>query len=384
MRVTAAQEAIDERHMQRCLDLAAQGRGRTHPNPLVGCVILGRSGEVLAEGWHRKAGTDHAEVAALKALGRRSATGATLYVNLEPCMHVGRTPACAPVVAAAGIKRVVIGSQDPVPGHGGGIEYLRRKRLAVRVGVLKPACDRLNLPFLTWGEQQRPAFTLKAASTLDGKIATVTGQSKWITGEAARHDVLRLRHEHDAVMVGIRTVLADDPRLTCHGERGLRDPTRIVLDRGLETPPTARLLPRRRSGSARVLIACGPTASAARERALVAQGAEILRTRTHANGYIDVRALAPALAAQQIQSVLVEGGGEVHAYLMNQGLADQLVLYLAPMTFGGAAPSWVGGKGHQTIAAAFQWQFDLEVTAFGRDLRLTAVPAPRAAERGQA
>lgn len=368
----AREREIDRRHMARCLELAARHRGRTSPNPIVGSVIVGRGGEVLAEGAHRGPGKDHAEIAALRKLGGQ-APGATLYVNLEPCNHHGRTPPCAPAVRAAGVARVVIGADDPVPGHGGGIELLRRAGIAVSVGVLREACERANLPFLTWATQRRPAYTLKAAITLDGKICTVAGQSKWITGPAARADVMRLRSEHDAVMVGAGTVLADDPWLTARLPGG-RDPQRIVLDSQLRTPPSAHLLPRRRGP--RTIIACGARAPEARAKALAARGAEIWRIRTHAGGRIDVAELGRKLAEAGICSVLVEGGGELHAYLIERGLADELVLYVAPKVVGGPAKSWVGGAGFASIGAARRFRFDDHSYDLGGDLRLTARPAP--------
>lgn len=371
-RPSAAQLERDRVHMARCLELAARYRGRTSPNPIVGSVIVGADGEVLAEGAHKGPGQAHAEVAALKPLGGR-APGATLYVNLEPCNHHGRTPPCAPAVRAAGVARVVVGMEDPIPGHGGGIELLRRAGIAVNTGVLREACERANLPFLRWAGQQRPAYTLKAAITLDGKICTVAGQSKWVTGPMARADVMRLRDQHDAVMVGVGTVLADDPWLTARIPRA-RDPQRIVLDSQLRTPPAAHLLPKR-SGP-RTIIACGAKAPAARERALVARGAEVWRVRTHANGRIDVGDLGRRLAEANICSVLVEGGGEVHAYLIERGLADELVLYIAPKVVGGPAKSWVGGAGFASMGAARRFVFDDHSYDIGGDLRLTARAAP--------
>lgn len=358
--------------MARCLELAEQHRGRTAPNPIVGCVIVDRAGRVIAEGAHAGPGTDHGEAAALRKLGGK-APGATLYVNLEPCSHHGRTPPCAPAVRDAGVARVVIGSEDPIPEHGGGIELLRRARIRVTVGVLREACDRANRPFLTWAQFGRPAFTLKAAITLDGKIATVAGRSKWITGEAARADVMRLRDTHDAVLVGVGTVLADDPRLTARRQGG-RNPLRIVVDSRLRTPPAAQVLPGR-SGP-RTIFACGRDAPAAREAALVARGAEIWRLPTHRNGRVDLHALAVRLGTAGVTSVLVEGGGEVHAYMLERRLADELVIYVAPKVVGGPAKSWVGGKGLASLTSAHRFLPDGDPVRFDGDLRLTYVPAP--------
>jgi len=368
----AAQREVDREHMARCLELAERYRGRTSPNPLVGCVIVDRHGKVIAEGAHRGPGTDHAEVAALRKLGGK-APGATLYVNLEPCNHHGRTPPCAPVVRDAGVARVVVGIADPIVEHSGGIPVLRRGRIKVSVGVLAEACTRANLAFLTWSMYHRPAYTLKAAITLDGKIATISGLSKWITGPYARQDVMRLRDQHDSVLVGIGTVLADDPWLTARIPDG-RDPIRIVIDTHLRTPPAAHLLPKKTGP--RTIIVCGPKAAATREAALVAKGAEIWRLGTHRNGRLDLYPLNARLADAGITSVLVEGGGEIHAYLLERRLADQLVIYVAPKIVGGPAKSWVGGKGLASLTSAHKFVFDGNPVDLGGDLRLTAVAAP--------
>jgi diaminohydroxyphosphoribosylaminopyrimidine deaminase/5-amino-6-(5-phosphoribosylamino)uracil reductase len=359
---------IDAAHMQRALELAEKWRGRTSPNPIVGCVIVDPRGKVIAEGAHKGPGTKHAEVDALAKL-RGKASGATMYVNLEPCTHHGRTPPCVPVVRAAGIARVVIGTEDPVPGHGGGIEALRRARISV-TRALVAECDAANRPFLTWAIYRRPAFTLKAAITLDGKIATISGQSKWITGERARADVHALRNTHDAVLVGANTVMRDDPRLTSRLV-GARDPIRVVLDGKLRTPADARLLPRHKGP--RTIIATSERASQAKERALVGAGAEIWRFETRANGQIPLHPLARRLGDEGLTSVLVEGGGEVHASFLDSRLADEIILYVAPQAVGGPAPSWVGGKGLTTLAAAYKLRFEGRPVFVGDDLRLMAV-----------
>lgn len=381
--ISKEQREADERHMTRCLELARQFEGRTAPNPIVGCVIVDRWGKVLAEGAHEKAGTAHAEIVALAKATKVGAkvTGATMYVNLEPCNHTGRTGPCAPVVRDSGIERVVIGMEDPVPGHGGGIGLLRRAKLEVNVGVLRAACERANLAWTTLVMYKRPAFTLKAAITLDGKIATVTGHSKYITGEAARADVMRLRDTHDAIMVGVGTVLADDPWLTTRGIANGRDPIRIILDSQLRTPPNAHVLAK----TARTILVCGPEAPAARERALLgkagegraaARGVEVWRVPAHANGRLDIAELGRRLAGEQIMSVLVEGGGEVHAYMIEKRLCDLVVLYIAPKIIGGPAPSWVGGKGLAHMGSAVKLVFDEAIAHFDGDLRLTGRLAP--------
>jgi len=376
VKLSAEQRERDRVHMARCLELAERYRGRTSPNPIVGCVIVDRRGKVVAEGAHPGPGKAHAEIAALKKLNFK-AKGATLYVNLEPCNHQGRTPPCAPVVRDSGVARVVIGMPDPIEGHGGGIAVLKAAKIAVTTDVLREQCERANLPFITWAREGRPAFTLKAAITLDGKIATVTGESKWITGEAARADVMRLRSTHDAVMVGVGTVLADDPALTARMKGGL-DPIRIVLDSMLRTPPTAKLLEGAGGpgGGLPVIIVTGTNAPADREAALIARGADVWVVPDDDKGQLDVTALARMLGASGITSVLVEGGGEVHASVLEHQLADQLVLYVAPKIVGGPAKSWVGGAGLAAIAHAHPFAFDAGVVRLGDDLRFTAVAKP--------
>lgn len=383
--ISQEQRAADEKHMARCLELARAFEGRTSPNPIVGCVIVDRWGKVLAEGAHEKAGTAHAEIVALANAKKAGAKikGATMYVNLEPCNHTGRTGPCAPVVRDSGIERVVVGMEDPVPSHAGGIALLRRAKLDVNVGVLREQCERANLAWTTFVREQRPAYTLKAAITLDGKIASVTGHSKYITNEQSRADVMRLRSSHDAIMVGIGTVLADDPWLTTRGVPGGRDPVRIILDRQLRTPIDAHVL----AATARTIIACGQRAPVAKEKALLAkhgrvgrgevvERVEVWRVPQHANGRLDLLELGKRLAGENIMSVLVEGGGEVHAYMIEKRLCDLVVLYVAPKVIGGPAPSWVGGKGLEHMGSAVRFVFDEEIADFAGDIRLTGRLAP--------
>lgn len=357
----------DEKHMRRALELAEQYRGRTAPNPIVGCVIVDARGDVIAEGVHRGPGTRHAEIDALDPLGG-TAPGATLYVNLEPCTHQGRTPPCAPVVAAAKLARIVVGSLDPIAEHGGGAKRLAKLGIPVS-RVLVEECDVANLAFTTASLTRRAAFTLKAAVTLDGKIATVGGESKWITGEAAREQVHRLRSTHDAVLVGIGTVLADDPELTARIDGG-RDPVRIVIDTKLRTPFTAKLLPKQ--SGARTIIATTDEAPEGNARALAGAGAEIWRFPAK-RGQVSLSALASRLAEENLYSVLVEGGGRIHASLLAEGLATDLQLFVAPRIVGGPAPSWIGGAGVAKLTDAWQLEFVGEPRRFGDDLLVRAV-----------
>lgn len=364
----AEQQRIDEQHMRRALELAEQFRGRTAPNPIVGCVIVDALGKVVAEGVHRGPGTKHAEIDALDKLGG-AAAGGTLYVSLEPCTHHGRTPPCAPVVAAAKLARVVVGSNDPIASHAGGIAFLENKHGIPVSRVLVDECDLANLPFYTWAVAQQAAFTLKAAMTLDGKIATVSGESKWITGELAREHGHHLRSAHDAILVGIGTVLADDPQLTARVAGG-RDPVRIVVDTQLRTPTTARALPK--AGGPRTIIATTESASARRASALEQAGAEIWRFPA-TRGKVSLGALSYQLAEENLVSVLVEGGGQIHAALLAEGLATDILLFIAPRVVGGAAPSWIGGAGVAKLADAWQLEFVGEPRRFGDDLLVRAV-----------
>lgn len=375
----------DQRLMARCLELAVRARGRTSPNPVVGCVITDRRGRVIAEAYHHRAGQPHAEALALAQLGGR-APGGTLYVNLEPCNHHGRTPPCAPAVAAAGLARVVVGQRDPIRAHAGGIAALRRAGVRVDVGVLEAACAEANRPFSTWARTGRPYVVAKAALSLDGKIATRAGDSQWITGPAARADGHRLRDQVDAIVVGIGTVLADDPQLTTRGVRGGRDPIAVVVDSQLRTPPRARLLGA--GADRRVILATTTSAPASRQRRLEAAGAEVWRLpaprRGASAGRVDLRVLLRRLGRAGLTSVLVEGGGTLHAGMIEADLVDELRLYLAPIVVGGPAPSWVGGAGITRLAAAPRWAFAgvVEPLAGDRLVRLVrAKPTSRSRRR---
>lgn len=360
--------ASDERFMRRALELAERARGLTSPNPMVGAVVV-RDGTVVGEGFHVAAGRPHAEIEALGAAGPR-ARGATLYVTLEPCAHHGRTPPCVPSVVAAGIARVVFAVADPNPLVGGrGRAALEAAGVAVTSGVLSPEATCQNRVFLTAMRAGRPHVTLKAAMTLDGKLADLHGASKWITGEEARRQAQRLRSEADAIVVGIGTVLADDPALTVRLDRPWpREPYRVVLDTGARTPPAARLIA---SGTpSRALVAVGPAAGAERIRGLETAGAEVLRL-TAADGRVDLPALLAVLHAREVRGVLVEGGGEVHAAFLAAALVDHVAIFVAPRLLGGrTAPSLIGGPGTELKSAPRLEA--LSVRTIGEDLLIEA------------
>jgi len=326
--------------------------------------VVVKSGKKIAEGYHRRAGTDHGERVAISKAGTK-ARGATLYVNLEPCHHHGRTPPCSELVLAAGIKRVVYGQRDPMAGHGGGGAFLSRHGVRVERGVLGKECEDANRFFSSVAKKGRPYFILKAGMSLDGKVATRTGESQWITSAAARADGHGFRNALDAILVGVGTVFADDPRLSARG-KGARDPIRVVLDATLRTPPVARLLPGTK-GPRTILVATS-SASAGRERRLVARGAEVWRVGRGQK--VGLPGLAKRLAREGVNSVLVEGGPTVHASFLDAGLADELLLYVAPLTIGGGGLGWIGGKGVGALATAEEFAHAEAPVSFGRDLRL--------------
>jgi diaminohydroxyphosphoribosylaminopyrimidine deaminase/5-amino-6-(5-phosphoribosylamino)uracil reductase len=321
----------DERYMAMALRLAEKAQGRTSPNPMVGAVVV-KNGRVIASGYHRRAGEAHAEAIALRKAGK-AAKGATLYVTLEPCSHTNkRTPPCSPLVINSGVKRVVVAMIDPNPKvSGGGIRAIRKAGIEVRTGVLMGEAEKLNEAFIKHVTTGLPFVTMKIAQTLDGKIATASGESKWITGKEAREEGHRLRDTHDAILVGINTVLRDDPSLTARIPRG-RDPLRVIVDSRLRTPLKAKVMMQR--SSAGTLIATRADSPEARREKIRNAGAEIITVRSAA-GRVDLKDLMRKLGKLGILSVLVEGGAEVHASALKAGIVDKAVVFIAPMLMTG-------------------------------------------------
>lgn len=364
MVVTAPQD--DYPFMQRALELASRARGLASPNPLVGAVVV-RDGKVVGEGYHREAGAPHAEVEALKAAGGR-ARGGTLYVTLEPCVHQGRTGPCVPVILGARVRRVVVAVADPNPKvQGRGIVALKTAGVEVAVGILGGEACALNRAFFTFMVERRPLVTLKAALTLDGKIAAWDRTSRWITGEPARQEAHRLRSRVDAIVVGIGTVLADDPLLTVRlPEPWPREPFRVIVDSRARTPLTARVLTAGRPE--RTLIAVTESAPRDRVGMLEAQGATVLRLPTR-DGRADLPALLGTLAEREVVALLLEGGAELNAAFLEAGLVDRVALFMAPLLLGGAgAPSLVGGGG-RSLKEAFRVR-GVTVRQVGEDLMI--------------
>ena len=367
--------------MARAVALAEGGRGTASPNPMVGAVLV-RDGEVVGEGFHLAPGKPHAEAEALAAAGPVAA-GATCYVTLEPCAHHGRTPPCADALVEAGVARVVAAVTDPDPRvAGAGFGRLRVAGVEVTVGVLAATAEEQNAAFLTHRRLGRPRVTLKAAASLDGKVAAADGTSQWITGPEARGDAHRLRAEADAVAVGAGTALADDPRLTIRltPARSDRQPLRVLVDAAGRVGTGARLF----DGEAPTLVATTDAAPAAARAAWVATGAEVLVCPLAAPAAPDGRGvdlgwLAAALGERDVLELLVEGGPRLHASLWAAGLADRLVWYLAPLAIGGAgAPGLLTGPGAPTLAAARHLRL-ASVARLGTDLRLVAYPATETA-----
>jgi diaminohydroxyphosphoribosylaminopyrimidine deaminase/5-amino-6-(5-phosphoribosylamino)uracil reductase len=378
--------------MRLALRLARRGYGTTSPNPMVGAVLV-KGDKIIGRGWHHRAGEPHAEIEALRDAQERGHTvkGATLYVTLEPCCTRGRTPPCTDAIAAVGIKRVVAGAVDPNPRHRGkGFRVLRRAGVAVKHGLMAEQCARLNEAFNHWIVQRTPFVTVKAGMTLDGKIATVAGESRWITSEKARAYGMKVRQGVDGILVGINTVLADDPSLTVRmqraeggrqeaevrgaertvGEQRLR---RIVLDANGRTPLAAKVVSD--EWAAFTTIVVSESAPKRRIAALAKQVSVLVAPAS--DGKISLRWLLKELGSRNVTSLLVEGGGEVNASFLLEGLAQRVMFFYAPMILGGRdSRRAVAGEGARTLAESLSLT-RLEWQQLGPDWLLTARVMPR-------
>ena len=364
----AARRIEDERYMHRALELARRAEGRTAPNPAVGAVLV-RDGVIVGEGFHPAAGEPHAEIVALAQAGAK-AKGADLYVTLEPCCHSGRTGPCTTAVINAGIVRVIAGCRDPNPNvSGGGFEKLQAAGIAVESGLLGTECRRLIAPFAKHIRTGLPYVTLKAGMTIDGAVATASGESQWITGAESRLATHQLRDTHDAIMVGIGTVLADNPRLTTRLQQGGgKNPLRIVVDSTLRMPPTAALL----DEAGQTLILTTAAASAVDAERLRGERVEILCVAGEA-GAVDLRDAMHQLGARGIQSILLEGGGRLHHGALHSGIVDRLCVFIAPLLLGGSGMPLFFGQGVSNLKDAFRLQ-QLHVERYGDDLLLDGEP----------
>ena len=335
--------------MQRTLKLARQAKGRTSPNPLVGAVIV-KDGKIIGEGYHQKAGTPHAEIHALNAAGE-NAKGATLYTTLEPCCHWGRTPPCTEALMRAGITDVYIAAVDPNPSVAGkGARQLEKAGISIHVGVCKQEAEKLNEVHTKYIQTGLPFVILKVAMSLDGKIATTTGESQWITSEASRQRGHEIRDEVDAILVGRGTVERDNPALTTRlqGNRQGQDAIRIVMDSRARTPTDARIF--NAESSAGVIVAVTPEAPSENVEALENSGAEVI-TVPEANGSVCFTSLMEILGKREITSILIEGGGEINASAIAAGIVDKVMCFVAPIIIGGRnAPGPIGGVGVSSLA----------------------------------
>jgi diaminohydroxyphosphoribosylaminopyrimidine deaminase/5-amino-6-(5-phosphoribosylamino)uracil reductase len=342
----------DKRFMRKALRLGEKGLGYTTPNPAVGAVVA-RQGMILGEGYHQKAGTLHAEIHALRAAGD-AAKGADLYVTLEPCNHTGRTPPCTHAILQAGIRRVVIGTLDPNPKVvGGGAGFLRERGLEVEIGCLRDECRLLNAPFAKHMLTGMPWVRSKVACSLDGRTATRTGHSQWITNQQARSSGHRLREISDAILVGKGTIVADDPQLTCRkGKKAVKDPIRVVLDSGLSLDPSSRIC-HLKSSAPTVIIGVEGKSTEVQKQALEATGTKVWFTQPDEQGKVDIRNVLRMLDDFGVQSLLVEGGGTVHGAFWDQAFVDEAFFYYAPMIIGGkdARPA-IGGSGAIDVGEA--------------------------------
>jgi len=335
--------------MRLALRLAVKGKGRVAPNPLVGAIVV-KDGVIIGRGYHRAYGADHAEVMALKEAGEE-ARGATMVVTLEPCNHFGHTPPCTQAIIKAGIRRVVFGMKDPNPSvAGGGSQALRENGILVIENILEEKCQKLNESFIHFVSHQTPFVTLKTAATLDGKIATHTGDSRWITGEKSRRRVHRLRGEMDAVMVGVGTALKDDPLLTCRLPGAWRQPLRIVIDTHLKLPLSSNLV--RSCQEAPLLIVIGPEVPAGRREVMASRGIEILESPLY-NDRVDLKKLMINLGERLITSILLEGGSELNASALAAGIVQKVLFFYAAKILGGQGSlSMIGGPSPGALAAA--------------------------------
>ena len=322
----------DQYFMQMALDLAIKGEGFTSPNPMVGAVVV-KDGRVVGSGYHEQVGGPHAEVNAINAAGPL-AQGATLYVTLEPCNHTGRTPPCTRKIIEAGIRRVVIAMRDPNRKvAGGGADFLKQQGIQIEIGACREQAEKLNEAFIKYVCTGRPFVMVKCAATLDGRIATRTGDSRWVTGEASRLFVHRLRHAVDAILVGINTVRTDNPSLTARlPGGGGKDPVRIVLDTHLSISPDARLL--QQKSDANTILVVGKDAAGQKLRAFKKEGIRLIRSEIK-NGLIDLNALMERLGAMQLTSLLIEGGSRVLASAFKAGIVDKVFFFYAPKILGG-------------------------------------------------
>lgn len=350
--------------MQKAIALARRGSFKVSPNPKVGCVLV-KKGKIISQGYHQHFGGLHAEINALREAGVR-AKGSTMYINLEPCCHYGKTPPCTEAIIEAGVKKIVVGMVDPNPlVNGKGLRELKAKGIKIKLGVLKEECAKLNEPYIKYITQGLPFVILKSAMSLDGKIATPSGDSKWISSEASRKYVKTLRNQVDAILVGIDTVLQDNPGLLSSHSK--KRPIRVILDSHLRIPLDARVL----NSRAPTIVATQKEADKKRIGNLEARGVEVLqipRWKKHPQRGLDLKFLIKKLAKRGVASILIEGGGKVNASALEMGLVDKVIFFIAPKIVGGEnAITPVEGEGIDRIGEAIKLK-NTKIKRFGEDI----------------
>lgn len=361
---------LDEKYIQECIELARLGEGKVSPNPLVGAIVLDKNGEIAGKGYHMKYGEAHAEVNVLNEAGEKAKEG-TLYINLEPCSHFGKTPPCADRVIESGIKKLVVGMIDPNPlVAGNGIKKIQNAGIEVITGVLEAECKKLNEIFIKFITQKKPFVAIKTASTIDGKIATKTGSSKWITSPPAREEVQRLRNKYDVIMTGSGTVIKDNPGLNCRIEGG-KNPVRLIMDSGLITPPESKVY---QNDGIRTIIATSENVPAYKIRTYP-DYIEMIICPEAGNGKIDLNYLMDKLYNYKLSSVLVEAGGTLNGALLENNLVDKFYFFIAPKILGDAeAYSSIDGFSPETIDQTINLNFD-DIKNLPPDIMIEAYPA---------
>lgn len=357
----------DYDYMKLALNMAEATTGQTSPNPMVGAVLV-KDHQIVGIGTHIQAGGPHAEVHAIQMAGEK-ANGATLYVTLEPCSHYGKTPPCADLIIQSGVKKVFVATVDPNPKVcGNGIHKMKEAGIEVRVGLLQEEASQLNKVFFHYARSGLPYVTVKTAISLDGKIATVTGESKWITGEEAREDVHRYRHMHDAILVGVNTIIMDNPMLTTRLKNGGKNPIRIILDTTLKTPLEANVI---KDKSAKTYIITGNKVDPLKEETLMGLGVEIIKME---QSTILISEMLKVMGKRGITSIFVEGGAKVQGSFLKENAFQEVITYIAPKLIGGdRAPITFGGIGIEQIKDVPLLRFS-QMDKIGNDLRIIAVP----------
>lgn len=354
---------MDKVYMKRALELAELGRGKVAPNPMVGAVIV-KAGKIIGEGYHKKYGDNHAEVNAF-ANATEDVSGATLYVTLEPCAHYGKTPPCAKRIVKEGIKKVVIGVLDPNPLVAGkGVNILKDAGIEVVVGVLEEECRKINEVFMKYIKTSRPFVLMKYAMSLDGKISTATGKSKWISCEKSRRDVHKLRNNLSAIMVGINTVIKDNPMLNCRIEGG-NDPIRIIVDSNLRIPLDSKIV--NTSNNISTIVATTHKADKDKIKLLEERNVEVIVAKEK-DGRVDITSLIDKLGEKKIDSILLEGGSEINFSCLQEGIVDKVRIYIAPKILGGNnAKGAVGGRGVSEMIESFNIE-NIDISTIGSDI----------------